>query len=42
MFTLRGDIEPNGLEILDATLIQRYLAQLGADYPINEVVTRIV
>jgi len=42
MFTLRGDIEPNGLEILDATLIQRFLALLGVEYPIGEIVVRTV
>lgn len=33
-----GDIEGNGLSIMDVTLIQRYLAQMDDGYPIGNIV----
>ena len=36
--SMRGDVSQNGLDILDATLIQRYLAQLGDPFGIGEMV----
>ena len=33
-----GDIDGNGLSIMDVTLIQRYLAQMDDGYPIGNIV----
>ena len=35
---LRGDVDGSGLDILDATAIQRYLADMGNPYGIDEIV----
>lgn len=38
MISIRGDVDGDGLNILDATLIQRYLVNLYIPYSINETV----
>jgi len=36
MIRVRGDVDKNGLEIIDATHIQRYLASYGNPYQIGK------
>lgn len=40
MISLRGDSNEDGLDILDATRIQRYLVQFTVNVPINTTITR--
>lgn len=35
MISLRGDVNQNGLDIIDASMIQRYLAELNVSAPIG-------
>lgn len=39
---IRGDINDDGLNILDVTLIQRFLTMKAGDYPINSMISRVV
>ena len=36
MLKIRGDVDKNGLDITDATYIQRYLAQIGNPYQVGK------